>query len=77
MRIKFVPQPYYCPDLIPLCLLVVLQAEGEPRGSRFEDIEKMKMVVKRVLDTFTLDKFNRAFTGWLDRYKNGIAIRGS
>lgn len=57
-----VSHPPYSPDLVP-------QAVGDLRGSRFEDIEKMKEAVTRVLDTIMLDDFSVAFMMWLVHHK--------
>ena len=57
MGIKTVPQPPYSPDLAPcdFCLFPKL------RGCRYERIEEMKKVVRKVIDTLTQEDFHGGF----------------
>ena len=70
--IKTVPQPPYCPDLVPcdFCLFPKL------RGCRYETIEEMKEAVMKIIDTLTQEDFHGAFQKLLERYSTCIAAGG-
>ena len=75
MGIKTVPHPPYSPDLAPCDFWLFPKFKKNLRGSRFETIEEMKEAVTRVMDTFTLEDFQRAFQKLVEWYKC-IAARG-
>ena len=72
MGIKTLPQPPYSPDLAPcdFCLFPKL------RGCRYETIEEMKVVVKKVIDTHTQEDFYGTFQKFLELYNKCIAAGG-
>ena len=76
MGIKTVPHPPYSPDLAPCDFWLFPKFKKNLRGSRFETIEEMKEAVTRVMDTFTLEDFQRAFQKLVEWYNKCIAARG-
>ena len=70
--IKTVPHLPYSPELAPrdFCLFPKL------RGCRYETIEEMKEVVRKVIDTLTQEHFHGALQKLLERYNNYIAAGG-
>ena len=72
MGIKTVPHPLYSPDLAPCDFWLFLML----RGCRYETIEEMKEVVKKVIDTLTQEDFHGAFEKLLERYNKCIAAGG-
>ena len=71
MGIKIVRHPPYSPDLAPCDFWLFPKL----RSYRYEIIEKMKEAVRKVIDTFTQEDFDRALQKLLERYKC-IAARG-
>ena len=65
MGIKTVPQPPYSPDLAPHDFWLFPKL----RGCRYETIKEMKEAVTKVIDTLTLEDFQRAFQKLLEQYK--------
>ena len=76
MGIKTVPQPPYSPDLAPCDFWLFPKFKKNLRGSHFETIEEMKEAVTRVMDTFTLEDFQRAFQKLVEWYNKCTAARG-
>ena len=72
MSIKTVPQPPYSPDLAPCDFWLFPKL----RGCRYETIEEMKEVVKKVIDTLTQEDFHGAFPKLLEQYNKCIAAGG-
>ena len=70
--IKTPPQPPYRPDLAPsdICLFPKL------RGCRYETIEEMKEVVRKVIDTLTHEDFHGDFQKFFEWYNKIIAAGG-
>ena len=72
MGIETVPQPPYSPDLAPCDFWLF----PNPRGCRYETIEKMKEAVTMVNDTLTQEDFHGAFQKFLEQYNKCIAAGG-
>ena len=53
MGIKTVPQPPYSPDLAPCDFWLFPKLKEKLRGCRYENIDEMKEVVTKVIDTIT------------------------
>ena len=65
MGIKTVPQPPYSPDLTPCDFWLFPKL----RGCRYETIEEMKEVVKKVIDILKQEDFHVTSPKFLERYK--------
>ena len=57
MAIKTVPQPPYCPDLVPRDFWLFPKL----RGCHYETIDELKEAVTEVIDTLTQEDFYGAF----------------
>ena len=64
MGIKTVPHSPCSPDLAPYDFWLFPKL----RGCRYETIEEMKEVVKKVIDTLTHEDFHGVFQKLLERY---------
>ena len=69
MDIKTVPHPFYSLNLA-LCDFWLF---SKLRGCRYETIEEMKEVIRKVIDTLTQEDFHGAFKKFLELYNKCIA----
>ena len=76
MGIKSVPQPPYSPDLAPCDFWLFPKLKENLKGCRYETIEEMKGVVRKVIVTLTQEDFHGAFKKLLEWYNKCIAAGG-
>ena len=69
MGLKTVPHRPYSPDLGPCDFWLFPKL----RGCRYETIEEMKEVVRKVIDTLIQEDFHGAVQKLLERYNKCIA----
>ena len=72
MGMKTLPQAPYSLDLAPCDFWLFPKL----RGCRYETIEEMKEVVKKVIDMLTQEDFDRVFQKLLEWYNKCIAPGG-
>ena len=72
MGIKTVPQPPYCPDLVPCDFWLFPKL----RVCRYETIEEIKEAVTNVIDTLTQEDFHGASQKLLERHNKCIVAGG-
>ena len=72
MGIKTVPHPPYSPDIPPCDFFLFPKL----RGCRYETIEEMKEVVRKVIDTLTQEDFHGAFQKLLELCNKHITVGG-
>lgn len=77
MVLKTVPHPLTSQDLTPCDFWLFLRLKKNLSSSRFDDREKMKEAVPRVLDTFSLNEFHSTHTKYLECYNECIEVRTS
>lgn len=75
--IKTVPYLHYSSDLAAWDFYLFLNLKENRSRSCFENTEKMKETMKRILETVTLDDIHGAFTKWLDRANKCTEVRES
>ena len=72
MGMKIVPHPPYSPDLAPCDFWLFPKLTG----CLYETTEEIKEAVTNVIDTLTLEDFDRAFQKFFERYNKCIAAGG-
>ena len=66
-NIAVLEQPQYSPDLAPCDFFLFPKLKGVIKGTRFEDVEDIKMAVTTELRVISEESFQECMEGWQRR----------
>ena len=75
-RIVQVCQPPYSPDLAPCDFFLFPKVKFALKGSRFDDVDTIKMNATQQLNNVTEEDFQRCFQQWQERWRKCIVSEG-
>ena len=75
MVIKTIPHPPQSSHQVPSDVWMFLRQREKLVDCRFQDVHEMKEAVTKVLSTFTLEGFQRAFMRWLGATTSALNLQ--
>jgi len=66
------PHALYSPDLAPMDFDLIPRMKSEMRGKRYDDLDDLRMEVKRLISTYKKEWFMDVFGKWAQRHRKCI-----
>jgi len=70
------PHAPYSPDLAPMDFALFPRLKSEMRGKRYDDLDDLRMEVRRLMSSYKKEWFRDVFSKWAQRHRKCIDCLG-